>query len=166
MKLVMTGSRAAQALGALRISIAVCLLAIWAHAGLPAAWDTWRTAMRTPSAAHISYDEQRATLPQGSLNVLIAATRDNCPATPPTIVLSDDAVSWFQGNYLLYSRHLDVIQTVDGLTNADFDTHTGGCLFTYGPERERLQPFLHRLARITCAEDDCLYRILDARVPR
>ena len=162
---MMTGGRTDRARSVLRVVIGLCLLDIWAQAGLPAAWDSWRTAMYTPSASNISYDEQRATLPQGSLNVLIAATRDNCLATPPTIILSDDVVSWFQGNYLLYPRPLDVIQSVDGFTSADFDTHTGGCLFTYGPERDRLQPFLTRLAPIKCAEGDCLYRILDARAP-
>ena len=79
-------------------------------------------------------------------------------------MLSDDPITWLQGNYLLYPRRLNVVQSMDGFTAADLNAHTNGCLITYGSVRARLDPFRARLSQAVCAGEDCLYRILNVPV--
>src|SRR5688500_16873363 len=146
-----------------RVVLGLGLLGVWVWQGLPPAWEAWRGAAQTRPAGALSYDELRATLPEGPLNLLAAAARTACPPELELIAVTDNPIAWLQGNYLLYPRRLYVIQPVDGFTVADLDARTGGCLFTYGPQRARIEPFRARLMPLTCAGEDCLYRVRSTR---
>ena len=149
------------ALGVVRMLLGLGLVGMWMQSGLPGSWTAWNAALNTPSAAEVSYDAQRATLSQGP-NVLLAAAREQCEPLPPVIVVSDDPASPQLGKYLLYPRRFDLITAGDALEIVDLDTHAGGCVLSFGSARERLQPFMPRLARMTCARGDCLYRVREA----
>ena len=142
-----------------RTGLSTLPLCVWMIGGLPFAWENWWAAMRTPSATGLSYEQLRATLPDGPLNSLLAAARNYCVAEPALVIMSDNVAAWIQGNYLLYPRRIDVIQSVDGLTIADFTVHDGGCLLSYQPNADRLETFSQHLSEITCAGESCLYRI-------
>ena len=141
-----------------RAAAGLALLITWLQAEAPPAWDAWWSAVRTPAAAALSYDE-RAGLPEGQLNILFVAARAACPEDQRVLLLADDPIAWIQGSYLLYPLRLDVVQTVDGFTRADLDVHAGGCVLHYGPQGARLEPFLARLDPLGCSPAGCLYRI-------
>ena len=52
--------RRPQLLYALRVLLAAGALLAWSARGLPAAWASWWTAIHTPSAAGLTYDQLRA----------------------------------------------------------------------------------------------------------
>ncbi len=143
-------------------ALACALVAIWIGAGGGPAWEAWVAAVnfaeplakdgRSPAGGH----------PLEIVTVLAGTARTACPGDGPVLVISDDPFAWLRGNYLLYPRRLDVVQSVDGFTAVDLDAHRGGCLFTYGPQRARIEPFRPRLTAAGCAGDDCVYRITEA----
>ena len=150
-----------RALLALRVMVGIGLLGLYIQVGGPGSLTALHAAANTPLTAGVSYDDLRATLPEAELNVLMSAAARVCSPDQPVLVLSDDPITWLQGNYLLYPRRLNVVQSMDGFTAADLNAHTNGCLITYGPARARLDPFRARLSQAVCAGEDCLYRILN-----
>ena len=130
-------------------------------AGAGPAWDAWRAAfiaLQQSSGGPAAADPAIRAVTQ-----LAEAARSACPGPRAVLVVSDDPLTWLRGNYLLYPRRLDVVQSVDGFTPADLDAHAGGCLFTYGGERARIDPFRPRLSPVACVADDCVYRVTDGQ---
>ena len=143
----------------MRVGVGLALVIAWAQTGLPAMWQAWQVAGRTPAAAGRSYDELRATLPSAPLHALLAAARTACPPARPVLVLSDDPIALQQGNYILYPRRVVMVPGAAPLDAATLAPYGGGCVFFYGPQGGRLDPFRPRLTEITCSPDGCLYRV-------
>jgi hypothetical protein len=144
---------------AVRVALVVGALLAWTIQGLLPAWDAWHAAAQTPSAAGVSYDEQRLTLEGSTLYPLFVAARAACPATAPVLGISEDIRADQQGNYMLYPRRIDIVRNADPLDQAAITAHRGGCVFTYGPTAARLDPFRAQLTELACTRDGCLYRI-------
>ena len=139
--------------------VAAGALLAWTVQGGPAAWDAWQAAVHTPTAAGVSYDEQRLTLEGNTLYPLLVAARSACPAGRPILSLSDDSRAEQQGNYILYPRRIDAVHSADPLDQAVLTAHRGGCVFTFGPTGGRLDPFRPQLTERACTRDGCLYQI-------
>ena len=131
-------------LSATRVAAALGLVALWLAVAAPAAWERW-TADSPPNDQ--SPDE------------LAGLAARLCPAAQRVLLLTDNPVGWMRGSYLLYPRRLDVVQRVDGFTDADLDTHAGGCVLNYGPQTHDLAPFSARLSALRSGESGVLYRI-------
>jgi hypothetical protein len=144
---------------AVRLALVVGALLAWTIQGLLPAWDAWHAAAQTPSAAGVSYDEQRLTLEGSTLYPLFVAARSACPPTAPELGISEDIRADQQGNYMLYPRRIDIVRDADPLDQAAITAHRGGCVFTYGPSAARLDPFRAQLTELACTRDGCLYRI-------
>jgi hypothetical protein len=142
-----------------RMALAAACVGAWILTGWPAAWLAWQAARQTPSAAGVSYDAQRATLPEGPLYTLLAAARTACPPTQAVLALSDDPIALQQGNYVLYPRRIVLVRGSDPFGPATLVGHAGGCLFFYGPQGGRLDPVRARLTELACSRDGCLYRV-------
>lgn len=155
-RLLRAGQRA---LASLRVACALGVVLGWVGLALPGASRAWLQAARTPANTGISFDAQRAPPGDGTLYPLLIAAHDSCPATQPLLVLSDDERAWQRGNYFLYPQQLDVVLSTDPLDAARLAAYAGGCVFYYGPQGTRLDPFRDRLTPLTCTADGCLLRI-------
>ncbi|MSQ28267.1 MAG: hypothetical protein EXR51_09050 [Dehalococcoidia bacterium] len=141
-----------------RVAIAATLVVVWIRAGAGHAWDVWaagfvrfaRPGAEAAPARNAGYI---------TVTTLADAVKLACPGSSPILVISDDSFAWIRGNYILYPRWLDVVQPPDGFTAADLDNHLNSCLFTYGSERVRIEPFRSRLTPVECVGEDCAYRI-------
>ena len=145
----------------LRALLVLVFAGAWLWPLAPPAWDAWAASVPTPSTLGASPDALRAPLPEGRLAALLVAAQSACPAGKRVLVLSDEPAAWFLGSYLLYPRRLDVVQSVDGFTAADMESHRGGCAVIYGPHRHRIEPYLGDVATVTCGQDGCVFRVQD-----
>jgi hypothetical protein len=145
---------------AVRAGLALAVVIAWAQTGLPTMWQAWQAARTTPAAAGRSYDDLRMTLSSAPLHALLAAARAACPPARPVLALSDDPIAMQQGNYILYPRRVILVPGAAPFDAATLAPFAGGCVFFYGPQGGRLDPFRARLTEITCSPSGCLYRVL------
>lgn len=147
----------------LRVLLAVGAMSAWAVQGLLPNWNTWLQALNTPSAAGLSYSEQRSSLEGYDLYTLVIAARDACPPGKPVLALSDDIRADQQGNYYLYPRRVDIVRLSEPFGLPNFTAHAGACFFFYGADAyPRITPFQPQLAKqIICVKNGCLYLIRD-----
>ena len=141
--------------------VLVTVLAVLCLAGGGPAWAAWWSAVegkRVAGGGGAGTGGSSFEL----VTALATAAGSACPGGGPILVVSDDPIAWLRGNYVLYPRKLDVVQSVDGFTAADLDAHSGGCLLTFGPQRSRIEPYRPRLLQAACTGDDCVYRVADA----
>lgn len=143
----------------IRVVFALGLVLRWGILALAAVVPTWGQAAQVPAATGGTFDAQRAPPGDAPLYTLLVAAHTQCPATPALLVLSDDERARQRGQYFLYPQRLDVILSTDPLDPATITAHAGGCVFYYGPQGTRLDPFLDRLTPLACSADGCLLAI-------